>query len=523
MVDGQVPRIIVVGGGISGLAAAHRLLELASERQLPVEVRLLEAGTRVGGVIETGERDGFLLEGGPESFITDKPWALTLCNRLGLSDDLIGTNPTYRRSFIAWGGRLLPIPEGFQLLAPSRLRPIAMSPLFSPAGKLRMALEAFVPPRAGDADESVAAFVRRRLGQEALERLAQPLVGGIYGADPRSLSLLATLPRFRKMEQEHGSLLNALRARRRQRPEARGVSGARYGLFVTLRRGMQSLVDALASRLPEGSVQLGARVVGIGEALGAGRWALGETGSREDPAVEGETPGTDEQGPARATRSTPNADRQPPNADRRFSLSLADGSRIEADGVCLAVPAHAAAGLAAGLDGEIASLLGGIPYASAGTLNLAYARHQVPHPLDGFGFVVPAAEGRSILGCTFSSVKFPGRAPEGMALLRAFFGGGLAGREDAELEAAARADLKIYLGITAAPLWTELRRWPRAMPHYAIGHLDRVAAIRQRVEATPGLALAGNAFSGVGIPDCIHTGEQAAESIVEDLFPGVGG
>ncbi|MBI3911944.1 MAG: protoporphyrinogen oxidase [Armatimonadetes bacterium] len=465
----RTARVLVVGGGITGLAATHRLLELSGERHVPLEARLLEAGSRLGGVIDTQRRDGFLLEGGPDCFLTEKPWAIDLCRRLGLEDQIIGTNNEHRRSFIAWQGRLHPVPEGFQLLAPARLGPFIASPLFSWGGKLRAALEPFVPPSTAS-DESLGAFVRRRLGAQVLERLAQPMVAGIYGADPEQLSLAATLPRFRQMEREYGSLYRAMRAARARMGNSRGVSGARYGLFATLRGGMQELVDALCTRLPEGTGITGARIQRL----------------RYDPA-------------------------------NGLWTASAAGESWSASALCLALPAHTAAALLADLDPRMAELAAAIPYTSAATVNLAYRRADVPHPLDGFGFVVPQREGRTILGCTFTSTKFAGRAPECHVLLRVFLGDRAEGLDDEALLAAVREELRIYLGVRQPPLFTTVARHPRAMPHYPVGHLERVAEIERRLERWPGLTLAGNAYHGIGIPYSVHTGEQAAKHIVELL------
>jgi oxygen-dependent protoporphyrinogen oxidase len=485
--------VVIIGGGISGLAAAHRVVELAREQALAVEVLLLEASDRLGGVIASERRDGFLIEGGPESFITDKPWALALCERLGLGGQLIGTNDAYRRSFVAFRGRLVPIPVGFQVLAPARLRALAATPLLSPGGKLRMALELILPRRQAPGDESLGRFVERRFGREALERLAEPLIAGIYGARAHDLSLDATLPRFRKMETEHGSVIRALRARRRAGPprSGNGVSGARYGLFVTLRDGMQTLTDTLAARLPPGSVQLGARVVRV-EMIAASS----NSNSNSDPK-----------------ESSPSSSSIRQRG--RYRLQVDDGPPLTADAVCLAVPAYAAGELVQEFDPALAGLLKSIPYGSSGTLNLAYRREDVPHPLDGFGFVVPRAEERTIIGCTFAHVKFPGRAPDGMALLRVFLGGATAEREDLAVIQAVRDDLRFYLGITQEPLWSALRCWPRSMPRYPVGHLDRLREIETRLAAHPGLFLAGNAYRGIGIPDAIHSAETAAEGMMQ--------
>jgi oxygen-dependent protoporphyrinogen oxidase len=469
-------RIVVIGGGVSGLAAAHRLVELGGERGLALDVRLLEAGARAGGAISTERRDGFVLEHGPDSMITDKPWGVALARRLGLDEALAGTQETHRRSFVVRNGKLLPVPEGFQLLAPSRFGPLVRTPIFSLPGKARMALDLLLPRRRAKGDESLGHFVRRRLGQEALDRMAQPMIAGIYGADPMALSLQATLPRFLDMERDHGSVIRGMWARMREGQAkaagdgTAGVSGARYGLFVTFREGMQTLTDALLRALPPGCVSLGTRV---------------ERLTREEAG---------------------------------WRLELSGGGALSADAVLLALPAYRSGELLHSLDGDLARLLNGIPYASCATMSLCFRREEVPHPLDGFGFVVPSREGLSLLGCTFTHVKFANRAPEGVALLRAFVGeAALAGRDDRELERQVRADLRRLLDITAEPFSITTWRHARSMPQYAVGHLERVTEIERRAEALPGLALAGNAYRGVGIPDCVHSGEQAAEAL---LGPG---
>jgi len=459
-------RIAVVGAGVTGLAAAHRLGELAAARGRPVEVALFEAAPRPGGLIGTAERHGCLIEAGPDSMITDKPWGLALARRLGLEGELIGTNAEHRRSFVVRGGRLLPVPEGFQLLAPGRFGPLVRTPIFSWPGKLRMALDLVLPRRRDSGDESLGAFVRRRLGREALERMAQPMIAGIYGADPMTLSLQATLPRFHEMEREHGSVIRALWARARAAGgggDRSGVSGARYGLFVSFRRGMQTLTDALAARLPPGALRLGAPVTGL---------------TREGATWRVETPA---------------------------------GSWPAAT-VIVALPAPAGAALLEGLDSPLASLLGAVPHASSATMTVAYRAADVPHPLDGFGFVVPAVEGLTLLGCTFTHRKWAGRAPEGVALLRAFLGGSLVETSpEEELVRRVRDDYRRLLGVTAAPLFVETWRGRRVMPQYAVGHLLRVAEMEARATAL-GLHLAGNGYRGVGIPDSVRSGEAAAEA-----------
>jgi oxygen-dependent protoporphyrinogen oxidase len=464
----RTPHLIVIGAGIAGLAAAHRLVELSRDSGRQVQITVLGAGQRPGGTIATERVDGFIIEAGPDSFISEKPWALQLCERIGLTPRLVRTNDANRRTFVVHAGRLVPLPDGFLLLAPTRLWPLAWSPLFSWSGKLRMALDLVLPRRPQSGDESLGAFVTRRLGREALERVAQPLVGGIYTADPDRLSLAATMPRFLDMERQYRSIILALLAQRRQVPAAGPSSGARWSLFVSLDDGMQTLVDTLAGRLPSGCLQLGRGVSML------------------------------EPGP-------------------RWHVVTAGGERIPADAVVLATPAHESARLVRSCDAQLAAELAAIPYASSATVSLAYRREQVPHRLEGFGFVVPNVEARSIIACTYSSVKYPQRAPDGMVLLRAFVGGALQAelfaQDDTGMAASVRRELQALLGITTEPLLTRIHRHAQAMPQYHVGHLDRMDRIEARTRAWPGLALAGSAYRGVGIPDCIHSGERAAEAV----------
>lgn len=463
-------RLAIVGGGITGLAAAHRAVELARERDLALELTLLEGADRLGGTIQTERRDGFLVECGPDSFISEKPWALDLCRRLGVEHRLMRTDDRHRSAFVVVGGRLHALPEGFQLMAPTRLAPLLASPLFSWRGKARMALD-LVLPRGGDRDESLGAFVRRRLGREALERVAQPLIGGIYTADPDSLSLAATMPRFLEMERRHRSVILAMRRAGRAAPAERaGVSGARWSLFVTFADGMEEMVHTLAGRLPPGSVRLKERVAA--------------------------------------------AERR----DGGWRLVTTDGAAVDADAVIVAAEAYQAARLLRRLDPGLGHLLEGIPYASSATVTLAYRRVDITHPLDGFGFVVPRIEKRPVIAATFSSVKYPARAPEGMALLRVFVGGaldeGALAADDAALVATARGQLAELLGARGEPLFSRVSRYWKAMPQYEVGHITRVDAIEAATGRHPGLALAGGAYRGVGIADCVHSGEEAAQRLL---------
>jgi len=411
-------RILIVGGGISGLAAAQRLSELTLDN--PLQVTLVEASSRLGGTLRTDERDGFVLERGPDSFISERPQALELAKRLGLNSQLIETNPKYRRSFLVRGGRLRPVPEGFQLLAPTRMWPFVTTDIFSLAGKVRMAGDLFLPRRRanGSDDESLANFVRRRLGNEALDRMAQPMVGGIYTADPEKLSLRATLPKFLDMEEAERSIILAMwrRARqtRKETGNTSGVSGARYSLFMSFARGMQTLVDQLAKELDSRAVSilLNSKVTSIAY---DGKWQ-----------VETKT------------------------------------GRIETDAICLAVPSYVAGTIVSQIDSELSSLLKQIEYSSTATINLAYRRSQVGHPLNGFGFVVPYVEGRSLIACSFSSVKFAHRAPENAVLLRVFVGGALQPEmlnlNDDEIVRRVKSDLIQLLSINGEPLFSEVSR-----------------------------------------------------------------
>ena len=475
-------KIIIVGGGITGLATAHRIIELSKATADEFDVTVLEASSRLGGTIQTEHRDGFVLEHGPDSFISEKPEALELVKRLGLESQLIETNKEHRRSFIVRNGRLRPVPEGFQLLGPSRLWPFVTSDIFSWIGKVRMALDLLLPRgnTNQDIDESLAQFVRRRLGREALERMAQPMVAGIYTADPERLSLRATMPRFLEMERTDRSVILGMlkRAGTQSRAETNGTSGARYSLFLSFERGMQTLVDELSLRLPRASVQLNAKVTSL----------------QLDRTSEG------------------------------WLVNTESGVSISADAVCLALPTYVAAQLLQETDSKLSEELESISYASTATVNLAYKLEDITHPLDGFGFVVPFIEKRSLIACTFSSIKFPGRAPNGFVLLRAFVGGALQpdmfALDEVQMLQRVQADLLELLGIEKAPLFSEVTRWPRSMPQYEIGHLDRVQRIDNHLSRLPTLKLAGNAYRGAGIPDCIRSGEQAAEALASYLETG---
>lgn len=461
------PRVAVIGGGIAGLAAAHRLHKTAPS----LSVTLFEAGDRLGGALRTEEQAGYLLELGADNFITNVPWGVDLCRRLGLADQLLPTCESQRRAMVVHRRKLVPVPAGFHLLSPTRMWPILRSPLLSWRGKLRVLAERFVPAANGADDESLASFVRRRLGREAFERLVQPLVAGIYTADAEKLSMQAALPRFVEMERQHGGLIRA--ARRAAVNDSAEESGARYGMFVAPRHGMSSIVDALAARLPAETVRLGCAVQEIAPAA-EGSWTI-----------------------------------------------LASGKAERFDAVVLAVPAPAAATLLAGFDAELAEGLRKIEYAGSAIVLLSYRRDQIVDPLDSFGFVVPSLERRGILAASFSSVKFEGRAPSNRVLIRVFLGGAerpeQVALDDDALRQMVIDELAELLGATGEPELTRVVRWPNSMPQYHVGHVRLAERIESRAARYPTLALAGNAYRGVGVPHCIHSGEQAAERIAKAI------
>ena len=465
------PTIAIIGGGITGLAAAHRLVQLDRE----INVVLLEAAPRLGGVLQTTHRDGFLVESAADGFLTTPSAAMDLCRSLGLADELIAPSAANRQALVVRDGHLQPVPAGFTVLAPSRLGPLLRTPILSLRGKLRAALEYVVPRQSSGEDESLESFVCRRFGRELLDRLVQPLVGGIYSADPRRLSVAATMPRFLKMEQEHGSLIRAMLRQRRQQSQQVG-NGVRYAQFAALRGGMSALIGRLAESLPVGCAQPDSLVAEIMPRDG-GRWSLCVGGARP--------------------------------------------RRLTVEGVLMASPAHPAARLLAPIDRTLSSELREIEYAGCALVSLGYRRQQIGHPLDGFGFVVPLVEQRTILSCSFSSVKYEGRAPKGTVLLRVFIGGacqsGLLRLSSQQLIALAEREVADLLRIQGQPLFRHCTRQPGAMPQYHVGHRDRVARIEARLQQFPTLALAGSALHGVGVPGCIQSGTAAAERLVQAL------
>jgi oxygen-dependent protoporphyrinogen oxidase len=476
-------RTAIIGGGIAGLAAAYEL-EQARQKGAQVEYTLFEARARLGGCLASEIVGGAVLERGPDSFLSEKPAAAELCRELGLGGELTPSNDAERKTYIVVRNRLVALPDGLMFLVPTKLIPTALTRLFSWKTKLRMGLELLHPPRPSGQDESVAALVERHFGREVVDRLADPLLSGIFGGDSAQLSARTVLPRLMEMESEYGSLtrgmLAAHRKMRLRAKEAAQKNGAasprpaQRSIFTALRGGMQQLVDAVSARLDPASVRLSTPVTSMEKT--AGGWKIEARGETE------------------------------------FY-----------DAVIVASPAWAAGALLGRVDAALGEELSGIPYSSSITVNLIFDEAKLGRLPDGFGFLVPAVEGRAMLACTFVHRKFLGRAPRGKAVLRAFLGGmkneALVAASDAELAAIVRRELSEILGegvvgLGIEPEFAQVSRWSRAMAQYAVGHQERRQRIAARVAALPGLRLAGNAYDGIGIPDCIRLGRQAARELL---------
>jgi protoporphyrinogen/coproporphyrinogen III oxidase len=472
--------VVIVGGGITGLTAAYRLLQARDRGGPALRVTVLEREAALGGNIRTEARDGFVIDGGPDAWVAAKPYATALARELGLGDQLIGTTAANRKLYIQHHGELHTFPEGVLLTVPTQIVPFMRSRLISWPGKARMALDLALPRARGAADESLAHFVRRRLGREALERLAEPLMGGIYAGDVEALSIRSTFPQLVEMEEKHGSLIRGAVALLASRGHGKGAPPP--SAFFGLRGGMGDLIHTIRDRIAAAGaeIRLGARCAAISRPKG---------GILAPPSP-------------------------------RYLVRVESGSShevIPADAVLLAAPAYEAASAVDGLDPEMAKLLREIPYLSTATIVLAYRRADVPHRLDAVGVILPKAEGRRILAATFISSKWEHRAPEGSALLRVFVGGDRDPRAleqgDDALVDLARAELAAVLDVRAAPLFTRVFRFERANAQPVVGHQDRLRRLRRREEQHPGLHLAGAAFEGVGIPDCVRQANEAAAKI----------
>ena len=466
-------RIVIIGGGIAGLAAAYYTKKNIPDRHITV----IEADSHWGGKIMTDRvalSDGqFIIEGGPDSFLVTKPWGVALCKELGLGERLQGTNPNQKNTYILKKGRLLPIPEGLTMMIPSDISSMLRSRLISWSGKLRMGLDLLLPMKTNNGDESLSAFVSRRLGREAYENFIEPLMSGIYAGDGDQLSLLSTFPYLRDLETKYGSLARGARQVRKQ-SNNQAVHGSRSA-FLTLTTGLAEVVEALVRNLSSNGATLCLNTLA-----------------------------------ARITRNSEHG---------TWNTELDTGESIESDALILATPAYVSGTLLASFDLDLASALQSIPYASTATVSLGYPLSKVPHKLDGYGYVIPRREGRKALACTWTTTKFPYRAPEGYALVRVFVGRAEQDIpwDENELLELAKEELNLTLGVTAEPLVSRVFMWAKAMPQYNLGHPEILNRIDAALENYPGLVLAGNGYRGIGIPDCIHSGELAIEKVTRDL------
>jgi protoporphyrinogen/coproporphyrinogen III oxidase len=469
-------RIVIVGGGIAGLAAAY----YATKKFSNVQITLIESSDRWGGKITTDRvsfDDGqFIIEGGPDTFLATKPYATALCKELGLGERLHDTNPKQKNTYVLHHNKLEPLPDGLAMMIPTNVQAILKSNLVSWFGKARMGMDFLQPAKAVNGDESLGTFVSRRLGREAYENLIEPLMSGIYAGDGDLLSLASTFPYLRDLELKYGSLARgALEMRRKSSGKA--VQGSRSA-FLTPTTGLAVIVEALVNYLQSNNVdlRLNTKVLSI-------------------------------------DHLAPDTSHLAPNSTWNLTLDIAN---LQADSLILATPAYVSGNLLGPVDPELASDLQGIPYASTATITLAYRQSDLPRPLDGYGYVIPRREGRRALACTWTSTKFPHRAPDDYALIRVFVG--RAGQDipwnEKDLLALAKEELNLTLGITVEPLLSRIFLWDKAMPQYNLGHPEILKRIDAILNNHPTLALAGNGYRGIGIPDCIHSGELAVERVL---------
>jgi oxygen-dependent protoporphyrinogen oxidase len=466
-------RLVIVGGGIAGLSAAYFALEKLKKLDEPIRLQLLDEKDRLGGCILTEKANGFVIEGGPDCFLFEKPWALALCEKLGLGDRILNTNEN-RRVFILSKGKLHELPEGFMLMVPTSFTPFIRSSLISWPGKIRMAMDLLIPKKKSDKEESLADFVRRRLGREALEKIAEPLVAGIHAGTPETMGLKSTFPRFLQIEEEYGSLIRGMLARRKMAFQWQRRGGPIRTMFLTLKDGLGEWVDRLREKIGEES---------IGLKKGVTKVKRREKGN--------------------------------------YQVQLSDGTTLEADAIILATPSFITARVIEEMDPELSKILLSIPYVSSATVSLAYRRSQIHHPLDAFGFIIPRSEKRKIMASTWTSIKFDHRAPRDAVLLRAFVGGAnneqLVGLSDEEMLRMIQEELRDIMDVEGDPILTRIYRWEKSMPQYLVGHLEKVARMEERTNLQPGLFFTGCAYKGIGISDSVHDAEIVAEKAVNYL------
>ena len=442
-------KALIVGGGISGLSAAYYLSKAG------VRPVLVEKSPQVGGVIRTSVQQGCVLEAGPDGFMAAKPWAMDLIRELGLADQIIGSNDHSRITYIVRHGKLVPLPDGLMMMVPTKIMPLVGTSLFGWGTKIRMGLEFFRRPNGKHPDRSVYDFLMDHYGQESIDYLAEPLLAGVYGGDPKQMSVNSVLTRFAEIETNYGSLTRGVLAA----PKPPKTSGPKSFLW-TLKNGLGELIEKLrpSADVVHGTVEELERNGAVFRARVNGEW-------------------------------------------------------MEAENVVLAAPAGDCAKLVGSSNAELAELLSNIPYTSSITMALGYRKDTFDHPLKGHGFLVPKLERQYLMGCTWVGNKFNHRVPDDMVLLRCFVGGNGLALTDEELVVAARSELRGIMGLQAQPVFHSIARWPNAMAQYTVGHQQRVERIEAIMQTIPGLHLAGNAYRGIGIPDCVKMGKDAASRI----------
>jgi oxygen-dependent protoporphyrinogen oxidase len=473
-----MPKIIIIGGGIAGLAAAVHLKAGAKAYDKTVEVLVLEKNNRIGGKILTEKIDNYLVEGGPDSFLPEKVWSVNLARHLGLEPEMLPSNDEFKGTFIYSRKKLHSLPEGVMLMVPTAFWPMAKSSLISWPGKMRMGMEVFMPKRRNTDDESLASFVTRRLGRECLEKIAEPLVAGIHTSNPDNMSVLATFPRFLQMEQKSGSLIRGMIAAMKSRTHASHnapppkIGASKLTFSMSFKNGMQTLSQACADYIGKDSIRLNASVKAV------------------EPAGKG------------------------------YTVTLENGEKLEADQVMFASAAYDTAEMIKGFDTDLAGHMNKIEWSSSGTVTIAFKKDDVKVPLKGFGFIVPRAEGRRINASTYSSIKWLHRAPDDMITLRVFVGGGhheelIQELDDEGMVNMVLEELDVILGLRANTQFSKVYRWNKGMPKYTVGHLDRIAVLDRVLSKHAGLHLIGCSYKGIGIGDCVHEAQIAAERILK--------
>ncbi len=480
-------KVIIIGGGVAGLGAAYKIKRAADEGAA-IDFVLLEKGDRLGGKVQgefvENEFGTFVVDGGPDSFLTSKPAIHRIAQMTGIEGDKLPTDESRKKTLILSRGKLYEMPDGVMMFAPTKFVPFATTGLFTWPGKIRAGLDLFVPKKhvpAGERnDETLESFIKRRMGQEILDRLAEPLVGGVHGSDPALMSLAATFPNLLDMEQKYGNMIRAFVAQRKMVEQMR----KKYPpdpknpktFFTTFKKGMHELTNAMADAAGRTKMHVGVTATDI----------------------------------ARATDGT-------------WTVSLSNGEAVSGDAVIIATESWAAVSLVRSVDAQIADALAAIPSSSSGTCSFAFREDEIGIDMNAFGVLCPAVEKRALLAATYSSTKWPGRAPKGAVMFRGFVGGPhnqkIMDKSDDEIRDIVLSEIRDILGISpkVQPIFSRFFRWTLGMPQYTMGHLDRVELIEARSKDVPGFALAGGSFRGVGLPNCIESGEAAASKVLGEL------